>query len=553
MNVREDFTRLALAIAWLTVSAAAVAQAVPAGAAGRIQVLAAQAARATARAPGPYDERGWLERFYAPRAYAPAWDAEQSKAALALLHDAGADGLDPRSYDAAELQRERAGANTDPAGFDAALTGAMLRYLADLHLGRVPSDYHSGLPDPRVRQYDPVERLRAALAAGDVAGAVKAAQPDFPLYARVKATLAHYRSLASEAHAPLPPLPAAGKLTAGMHYRGAKALHARLVLLGDLPSAAAPAHDSYDGALAEGVRRFQSRHGLEQDGALGRDTLAALNVPLARRVRQLELTLERLRWLPEFAPGPVVAVNLPSYMLWAFTLPAGADVAPLEMRVIVGAAVKTPTPLFIGQMRYIEFNPYWNVPRSITLKEIIPKLEDNPGYLAREQMELVPVGGGRATGAVNAASIEALRAGRYRVRQRPGPKNSLGAIKFGMPNPMDIYLHATPARELFKRTRRDLSHGCIRVEQPVELARFVLADARQWDDDSIEAAMAPGPTRRVELPAPVPVVLFYATAIVDREGRALFLRDVYRRDPLLEQALAAHGSQIVTAPPPQRE
>jgi murein L,D-transpeptidase YcbB/YkuD len=553
MKLPRAFTRLVLAIAWLTVSAAAVAQAAPAGAAARIQVLAQQAARAAAPAPGPYDQRGWLERFYAARAYAPAWDAAQARDALALLRDAGADGLDPRDYNAAELQGARADSATDPAGFDAALTGAMLRYLADLHLGRVPSDYHSDLPDPRVQLFDPVERLRAALAARDVAGAAKAAQPVFPLYAPVKAALAHYRGLASEAAAPLPPLPAGGKLTVGMHYRGAKALHARLTLLGDLSPAAAPARDSYNAALADAVRRFQSRHGLEQDGVIGRDTLADLNVPLARRVRQLELTLERLRWLPDFAPGPVVAVNLPSYMLWAFTLPAGADIAPLEMRVIVGAAVKTPTPLFIGQMRYLEFNPYWNVPRSITLREIIPRLEADPGYLAREQMELVPVGGGHATSAVSAATIDALRAGRYRVRQRPGPKNSLGAVKFAMPNPMDIYLHATPARELFRRTRRDLSHGCIRVEQPVELARFVLADARQWDDDSIEAAMAPGPTHRVELPAPVPVVLFYTTAIVDREGRALFMRDVYRRDPLLEQALAAHGSQIVPAPAPQRE
>jgi murein L,D-transpeptidase YcbB/YkuD len=254
-------------------------------------------------------------------------------------------------------------------------------------------------------------------------------------------------------------------------------------------------------------------------------------------VRQLELTLERLRWLPDLAPGPLITVDLPAYRLWAY--PAAPDAAPLEMRVVVGAAIKTPTPLFVGEMLYLEFNPYWNIPRSIALKEIIPKLSSNPDYLAQHDMELVPPH----------STLPALRSGKARVRQRPGPKNALGAVKFAMPNPMDIYLHSTPSRQLFKRSRRDLSHGCIRVEQPAALVRFVLASQAQWDTDQIAAAMAPGPNRRVDIKAPVPVVILYATAMLDGDGKARFVPDVYKLDPALEQALAAHTGQIVPAPP----
>jgi murein L,D-transpeptidase YcbB/YkuD len=292
--------------------------------------------------------------------------------------------------------------------------------------------------------------------------------------------------------------------------------------------------------MEEGVQHFQARHGLIDDGVLGRGTIDALNVPPAQRVRQLELTLERLRWLPDFGPGPLIVVDLPAYRLWALrkgSEEAGSAEAPLEMRVVVGTALKTETPLFVGQMRYLEFNPYWNVPRSILEKEILPKLERNHAYLTQNEMETVPPG----------ASVADLQAGRARVRQRPGPKNSLGAIKFALPNPMDIYLHSTPAPALFKRSRRDLSHGCIRVEHPAALAQYVLSQQRQWNADAIRGALQPGPTRHVDLVHAIPVVIFYATAIVDSKGSPRFAADIYGRDANLEQELAAHDSQSVPA------
>ncbi|MGZ8291184.1 MAG: L,D-transpeptidase family protein [Telluria sp.] len=510
--------------------------------AAQVEALAAQAPRELPGHARQYDEREWMQRFYAPRAFALAWTAAQAQQAVALLEGAGAHGLSPDYYGHASLQRQLGRSGSPDAAFDVALTRAMLHYLADLRIGRVRSDYHTVLPDTRLKQFDPVQVLAGALSADRLDAAVGSAEPRFPFYRRVKDMLAHYRELALAApvHAPLPP---GKKLTPGARYAGAAALRERLVLLGDLPADNASAQEHiYSAELAEGVRRFQARHGLAEDGVIGSETMAALNVPLARRVRQLELTLERLRWIPDLRPGPVIAVNLPSYRLWAFHLGSDDAGEPLEMRVIIGAAIKTPTPLFIGSMRHLEFNPYWNVPRSIAVGELIPKLLRDPGYLADNDMEMVPTAGaGGATSAVNAGTLGALRVGKLRIRQRPGPQNALGAVKFAMPNPMNIYLHSTSARELFERNKRDLSHGCIRVEKPAELARFVLEDQPQWRDGSVDQAMLPGPTRKASLSAPLPVVLFYATAMVDRDSQALFPRDVYQRDPMLEKALATHA------------
>lgn len=524
------------AAAFLPLSSFAQHDAAPAQA---IHVLARDAARASGAPTGPYDERSWLDRFYAARKYAPAWNASTAAAALWVLRRAPLQGLDPQAYDTDALQSQLHAGAAGSARFDVALTTAMLRFLADLRVGRVRSEFHTRLPDARLKGYDPVERLRTGLAAGKLQAAVQAAEPPLRQYAQVKALLAHYRELATQPYAPLSK-PSA-RLAVGGAYPDAQALYERLVLLGDLASdAPAPADATYTDQLEEGVRRFQARHGLDEDGVLGRGTVEALNVPLARRVRQLELTLERLRWLPDVGAGPLIVVDLPAYRLWALQNgskgnggkgeegrdAAGAE-ATLEMRVVVGAALKTETPLFVGQLRYLEFNPYWNVPRSILEHEILPKIARNPGYLEQNAMETVPPG----------ASVADLRAGRARVRQRPGPKNALGAIKFAMPNPMDIYLHSTPAREAFERSRRDLSHGCIRVEHPAALAQFVLASERAWNADTIQDALQPGPTRHVDLARPIPVVIFYATAIADSDGSARFAADIYGRDAKLEGEL----------------
>ncbi len=495
-----------------------------------------------ARARPHIDAAQLLPRLYDAGNAAPLWrDADQVKQALGLLRGATLHGLDPASYDvealAARLDKPDP---AETASVDRALSQAMLQYLADLHFGRVKPDFQLPDQNERLKQFDPVAHLRDALEQRRLPEAVGAAAPAIPNYQRVQATLAQYREKAalaalSGAWTPPPTLPLDGKLVAGKLYPGLGLLRQRLQLLGDLDAAAGDADpDRHGDDLAQATKRFQSRHGLAETGYLGRDTLAALGVPLGQRVRQLELTLERLRWMPKFRPGRIIVVNVAAYRLWAFDTAAGAASEPLEMRVIVGKAARTQTPLFIGQMSYLEFNPYWNVPRSITLGEIIPKMTRNPGYLAQNNMEMVS-----ASGKIQPPSIAALRSGALRVRQRPGPHNVLGAVKFAMPNPMNIYLHSTSAKELFGKTRRDLSHGCIRVERPAELAEFVLADQLTWSRPAIDGAMAPGPMRTVRLKETIPVVLFYATAATDRSGRAIFADDIYRRDARLIQALGA--------------
>lgn len=231
---------------------------------------------------------------------------------------------------------------------------------------------------------------------------------------------------------------------------------------------------------------------------------------------------------------------MPAYRLWAFNLAQPTPSEILDMRVIVGRAARTPTPLFIATMRHLEFNPYWNVPRSIAVGEIVPRLARNPAYLKQNDMELVSASGQRLS-STGGDALGLIRSGAGRVRQRPGAMNVLGEVKFAMPNAMNIYLHSTSAKDLFARARRDLSHGCIRVERPAELAQFVLADPVQWDVAHVAAAMRPGSTRRVDLANPVTVILFYATAVTDREGRALFSDDIYGHDLALRRALEGMG------------
>ncbi len=522
------------------ISAAIEREATRIGAAARPAVVAAE-------------RRPWVAEFYADAAHAPAWFAPggarpAAAAALEQLRAADRRGLDPADYGVDDLAAKVAAASAGERGpeivarADVALTAAMLRYLTDLRDGRArPRDVAPHLAKPPA---DPGfgARLRAAIADDRIAALVDAAEPTFPLYARLKRLLAHYRMLAAQPQPPLPALPARrSKVEPGDSWDGVGALHDRLVLLGDLPGGGArPADDRYAEPLVAAVTRFQDRHGLAPDGVLGRATHAQLSVPLQRRVDQITLSLERLRWLPELPPGPMIAVNIPSFRLWAFADARAPERPALAMPVIVGRAVRTETPVFIGEMRHVEFSPYWNVPPSILRNEVLPALRRDPAYLQRHDMELVGTGRDRAVAtAIDATALAALESGAARVRQRPGPRNALDGIKFVLPNTMDIYLHGTPAPALFKAARRDFSHGCIRVADPAALARFVLRDQPEWTAARIEAAMSSGTTTTAKLAAAIPVVIFYTTAIAAADDRALFLHDLYGHDRRLEAALRA--------------
>lgn len=510
---------------------------------------AASALDATIRealAPGAPPTRGVPEAVR--RAVADAWaaaghasryvepDPPYRATALAretvdALADAPRRGLDPDAYaarawrDALDAPRDRAGA----ARLEAGLALTFGRHLADAGFGRV---------DPRALGHDLPSRRRAealgaavrdALASPTAAVALDAVEPTLPVYRALKAALPEWRQRAA---APAPaPLPAIrGKVEAGEAWPGADALRARLVAEGELAADAPAAQPGrYDAAMADAVRRFQARHGLEPDGVIGAATLAALRTTPAARVRQMELTLERLRWVGPVPRGRWIAVNIPEYRLWAID---GGRVA-ISMAVVVGRPV-TGTPVFVDAVEAVELNPYWNVPRSIASKELYPRIARDPGWLASERMELI---GG--AGAHGEALRQALASGTARLRQRPGDDNALGRVKLVMPNPHDVYLHDTPARALFTRSRRDFSHGCIRLQRPVELAEFVLAGGSEGGPAALRAAIDAGANRTLRVAPPVPVLIFYATVNVGEDGRPRFLPDVYGHDARLDAALRA--------------
>jgi murein L,D-transpeptidase YcbB/YkuD len=318
--------------------------------------------------------------------------------------------------------------------------------------------------------------------------------------------------------------------------------------LGDLaPESLAPPREQanvLDAELSRALASFQSRHGLAADGVLGRGTFRALTVPLDRRVRQIELSLERLRWLPPRIGSPPIVVNIPQFELFAFRTTEDREDSLLAMDVIVGKSFpRNNTPVFAADMRYIVLRPYWDVPSSILRGELLPKIRVDPVWIERNSFEIVS-GPGDDSPVVPATpeNLDLLAAGRLRLRQKPGPGNSLGLVKFMFPNRYSVYLHGTPAQSLFAQARRDFSHGCVRVADPVALASFVLRDDPRWTRESLEAAMLAGGPTRIVLGVPVRVFLIYATALATERGRVLFFEDIYGHDARLERLLASRRS-----------
>jgi murein L,D-transpeptidase YcbB/YkuD len=412
---------------------------------------------------------------------------------------------------------------------------------------------HHGRVDPRTigwgydvgpKKLDRAALLLEARGGAGVKDLLDRLEPSYPHYRRNRRELARYRALAGKGEPPaVPELPRGRrKIEPGQPWEGLEALRARLVVLGDLaphpPPVEAPAGTPlYEGPLLDAVKRFQARHVLDADGVVGAGTIAALNVPLAARVRQLELAMERGRWLPPLDEHPTVFVNIPIFRLWASDPVSGTE--PVRMKVVVGKSLEHRTPVFVQHMDYVIFRPYWNPPRTIVTKEILPHARHEASYLEREDLEIVASGDEDAVALPpTPENLDAVAAGRLYVRQRPGPRNALGLAKFIFPNHENVYMHGTPATQLFQRTRRDFSHGCIRVEDPTRLAEWVLRDVPGWTRKRIEEAMQGARPTRVNLKEPLMVVLFYDTVHVNSEGVVHFASDIYGHDRELDRVLA---------------
>lgn len=494
--------------------------------------------------------RDELTGLYSGVGWQPVWTKSgrptpAARSAIDVLSKAEERGLHPADYDAALLSRRLEGLEgaatpsaRDVGWFDVALSVGVLRHVSDVHIGRVnPKRLAVGI-NIEPKKLDLAKELRDAIEHGGVGELVARAEPKFVQYRNLKAAYVRYRTLAADSS--IPTVKASGTLHRGDAFAGAPALRRRLAALGDLPLEAVTGDTTYDDALAAAVSRFQARHGLLPDSVLGRATLAAVNVPLSRRVRQLELALERIRWLPALDKGPFVVVNIPGFELYAFDTLNAEGAPSLTMNVVVGKAeVGRQTPLFAREMKYIIFRPYWVIPRGILRKEILPAIRRDPGYMARHDMEIYRGSGDTGPALpTTSANLARVARGELGIRRRPGPNNDLGLAKFIFPNDHNVYMHGTPARELFSRARRDFSHGCIRLEDPARFAVWVLRDPNEWSLDQVRRAMDGPRSRRVDLTRPVPVLVLYTTAVVHPDGVVAFYDDVYRHDARLEAALA---------------
>ncbi len=500
---------------------------------------------------------GELSEFYKLHSYQPAWytrygpspGVEQLENALAKASDQGLVfdyHLDTLQFLQKQLFGRQSPEISSLAGLDILTTAAYLTYASHLLSGFADPNQFDGNWIAQPRSKNLARHLRAALQSGKIEESLTQLLPAHPQYHRLKESLERYRKLAKNGG--WPSFAQDALLRKGDTSGVVIQLRQRLAITGDLPengtstvsvvnsdaiSAENPVEIDplavLDESVAAGLARYQARNGLIADSILGTNTLQMLNVPVEERVRQIQLNMERLRWWPRSFGEKYVLVNVPEYKLRVYE----NQEKQLEMKVIVGKEYHS-TPIFRDMIRYIEFSPTWVVPRSIAVNEILPAIQKDSTYLTRNQMKLYPLGQVKEGAEIDPYLIDWASISdttfRYQIVQQPGPRNALGQIKFMFPNKLAIYLHDTPAGYLFDRKRRAYSHGCVRVEEPVELAAFLLKEDPAWNRQRIRENMhQPEPVVK-HLPEPVPVQFLYQTAFVDEEGQVNFRPDIYGHD-----------------------
>jgi murein L,D-transpeptidase YcbB/YkuD len=456
-----------------------------------------------------------LPAMYERRGFQPLWG---NKAAVddlvAAIRDSEKDGLDPADFHLAVIERMRANPSDDPqlvADLDVLFTDALVRLAYQSHFGKVDPERLD--PDwnytRSLRGVEPAETLLETIDAGTPRTFVAGLTPSLPFYTRLKEGLAKYREIA--ARGGWQSIESGPTLKPGMTDRRVPSLRARLAASGDLAAGASEGGDQYDDSLVAGVKEFQDRHGLEADGVVGPGTLKTLNVPVGQRIEQIRATLERNRWVMNDLPERFILVNVAGFKVYL------SDRGQLtwDSRAVVGKPY-TKTPIFRGDMKYVVLNPTWTIPASIVRKEILPGMRRDPNYLRRKGYRQVD--------------------GQF--VQPAGERNALGRIKLMFPNSHSVYLHDTPSKSFFNETSRSFSHGCVRVQKPVELAALALNDP-QWSVDALNAAIATGATKTIMLEKPLPVLILYWTAATDVNGRVTFRPDIYGRDPAVIRALNA--------------
>lgn len=481
-----------------------------------------------------------FKEFYKQRNYEAAWVKKrgvnnQGEALLAALEKADAEGLNSEDYKLQylyhlkeKIEKDRNADVAAVAKLDKEFTAAYLKFANHKLRGRVNPERLDALWKTNRRERDLASHLQRALQQEEVEESLALLEPEDPQYDAIKKAYSKYKQLL-ETKGEWPKLPADLVIEAGDSSKYVATLRERLSADGYFDS---PKPDSvkqvYDSTLVKAIMVYQQKNGLESDGIIGGETLNMLNTSLKERITQLQLNLERMRWSPEKPEGRYLLVNIPQYMLYIYE----GDEKAMEMKVIVGEAFASGTPIFDDTLEYISFSPTWTVPISIATGEMLPKLRQNPSYLRNNNFKLYEGWSEDAPElnphAINWHQVSASNFP-YRIVQQPGDNNALGHIKFMFPNTLDIYLHDTPADYLFKKAERDFSHGCIRVEEPVELAYYFLHD-QGWDREKIKEYMHLSSPENVILEEKTPVILDYRTAWVDDDGRVTFAKDIYGHD-----------------------
>lgn len=479
-----------------------------------------------------------IPALYAARDFRPAWsDPRRVEALRAALRTVELHGLEPADYRAAALERAaealRSGAAGTPeeqARLDIAFTDSLAQLLTHLRHGKTdPLRFYA---DWKIAPEDEVPDLDAELAAtlqtGDIQAAVTRAIPTYPAYQRLVKALADYRAL--QAGAGWPTVTPGDTIRPGESSPRIREVRARLRASGEFHGNLKS--EVYDAELAEAVKRFQANHGLAADGALGKKTIAALNVSIGERVDQIRVNLERMRWALHALRGTYVVVDIAGYDVTFVR----DDKVAWKARAQVGQPLRK-TPVLRSRFTDIVLNPNWTVPPTVIDQDIIPAARKDPEIVYRKGLKIYD----KERNELDPYAVDwGLYNGKnfpYRLRQDPGEANSLGRIKFNFPNRHAVYMHDTPKKAYFERTERAFSSGCIRVEKPLELAELLLDDPQRWTQAQVSEAIGQGKTRTLLLKKPVPVLVLYATVDVDEQGRVRFKPDIYDKDRLVLEEL----------------
>jgi murein L,D-transpeptidase YcbB/YkuD len=485
-----------------------------------------------------------VETFYKTRNYEPAWvgDGHMFKADTLqrAVEEAYFDGLTPAYYHLGAIRSLANKLRKDPFGdpgrmadLDILLTDAFITLGCHLSAGCVNPVTFQSKWFAKQGTVDVASVLRQALKRREIREALMKLRPDQGSYVGLKKALARYREMALRGEWPL--VSSGALLKKGVASRRVLELRRRLAASGDLDTGYGKEADIFDEGLERAVNAFQRSHGLKADGIVGPDTLDALNVPLNSRIRQIEVNMERLRWMLGNQEQRSIIVNIANFEMNVIE----HQKPVLSMKVVVGKPYLR-TPVFTAKLKYILTNPPWNIPASIARDEILKHIKKDPAYFVEEDIKVLK-GWGPNEREIDSKSVDWSKITPanlpYRFRQEPGPLNPLGRIKFMLPNKYDVYLHDTPARHLFSLDRRAFSHGCIRIERPLDLAEYLLRGDPEWTPERLSAAIEEGAQQKIVLDHPLNVHFIYLTAWVDEAGTLQFRKDIYGRDRVLDEAL----------------